>query len=252
MIYQNFRVTIECSKVNKRYGDFCAVKDLSFSVAQNSICALLGGNGAGKTTTLSMLMGVLTPTSGRIRILGVDMATDRFRALPFINFTSPYVDLPKRLTVHENLLVFAGLYSVHHPRQRIAKLADLCDISMLLHKPYGALSAGQRSRVSIAKALLNQPQLLLLDEPTASLDPDMGERMRTLLADYRRDTGATLLLASHNMLEVERLCDQVLMMRGGRIVDRGSPAQLRQRYGRASLEEVFIDIARDRVPDGAR
>lgn len=237
---------IETVHLCKRFDTIEAVHDLNLQVAAGSVCALLGGNGAGKTTTLSMLLGLLLPTSGRIRVLGHDMVRERYAVLPRMNFTSPYVDLPKRLSVRENLRVYAHLYNVRHIEQRIDELAQRCGIETLLQRPYGNLSAGQKTRVSLAKALLNRPELLLLDEPTASLDPDMGDRMRRLLADYQRETGATLLLASHNMDEVERLCDRVLMMRAGRIVDQGTPARLLERYGRDSLEEVFIDVARNR------
>jgi len=206
--------------------------------------ALLGGNGAGKTTTLSMLLGVLTPTAGSITVLGCDMLTRRYDVLPRMNFTSPYVDLPKRLTVRENLLVFADLYGVRNAHGRIDELAGRFDLVDLLGRAYGSLSAGQRTRVSVAKALLNEPEVLLLDEPTASLDPDMGDRVRTYLEDYQRASHCTMLLASHNMGEVERMCDEVIMLRAGAIVDRGAPEELVARYGRADMEEVFLDIAR--------
>lgn len=235
---------IEVHALSKQFGEVTAVADLSFAVAVGSTCALLGGNGAGKTTTLSMLLGVLLPSSGSIRVLGEDMLAHRYRVLPRMNFTSPYVDLPKKLTVEENLMVFAGLYGVRRARMRIGALIDELELGQFARRAYGTLSAGQRTRVSVAKALLNEPQLLLLDEPTASLDPDMGDRVRTYLTEYRARTGATLLLASHNMVEVERMCDAVLMMRAGRLVDSGAPAELIARYGRESMEEVFLDVAR--------
>ncbi len=228
----------------KRFGAVVAVEGVSFTVASGSTTALLGSNGAGKTTTISMLLGVLLPTSGRITILGEDMLLHRYRVLPRMNFTSPYVDLPKKLTVEENLTVFAGLYGVPRTRQRIAALVEALELGSVIRRPYGTLSAGQRTRVSVAKALLNTPDLVLLDEPTASLDPDMGDRVRSYLIQYQRMTGATLLIASHNMTEVERMCDSVLMMKSGRIVDRGSPAELIGRFGRESMEEVFLDVAR--------
>ncbi|MEO7404473.1 MAG: ABC transporter ATP-binding protein, partial [Burkholderiales bacterium] len=236
---------IECEHVEKRFGDVVAVSEVSFAVARGATCALLGGNGAGKTTTLSMLLGVLLPSSGAVRVLGEDMVAHRYRVIERMNFTSPYVDLPKKLSVVENLMVFANLYGVRKPRGRVNELIERLDLESLAGRAYGTLSAGQRTRVSIAKSLLNRPDVLLLDEPTASLDPDMGDRVRTQLETYRRESGATLLLASHNMLEVERLCDQVLMMRAGRIVDAGSPTQLIERYGRATMEEVFLDVARN-------
>ena len=193
----------------KRYDDVLAVNGISFAVRRGTTTALLGGNGAGKTTTLSILLGVLTPTSGTISVLGVDMLRSRYKALPRMNFTSPYVDLPKRLTVAENLAVCADLYGLRHARERIDAVVDDCDLGGFVKRPYGSLSAGQRTRVSLAKAVLNEPDVLLLDEPTASLDPDVGDRMRTYLERYQRRTGCTMLLASHHMGEVERMCDDV-------------------------------------------
>ena len=227
----------------KRFGSLRAVDDISFTVRRGSICALLGGNGAGKTTTLSMLLGLLLPSSGQIRVLGADMLHERYQVLPRLNFSSPYVDLPQRLSVQENLSVYARLYGLQG-RDRIRRLADELDIGTLLPRLYGNLSAGQKTRVALAKALLNEPELLLLDEPTASLDPDSADRIRSYLRAYQQRSGATVLLASHNMPEVERLCDSVLMLRRGHIVDRGTPDELLKRYGRATLEEVFVDIAR--------
>ena len=235
---------IDVQHLGKNFGELRAVADVSFSVARGTVCALLGGNGAGKTTTLSMLLGLLTPSSGDIRILGEDMRAHRYRVLGRMNFSSPYVDLPQRLSVTENLAVYAHLYGVRGVRKRIALLAEELDIGHLLRRRYGTLSAGQRTRVALAKALLNTPEVLLLDEPTASLDPDSADRIRGYLLDYQRRTGATVLLASHNMPEVERVCDDVLMMRNGRLVDRGTPAQLLARYDRDTLEDVFLDIAR--------
>ena len=207
---------------------------------------LLGGNGAGKTTTIAMLLGLLIPTAGRIAILGRDMARDRFAALARMNFSSPYIALPSRLSVAENLRVYGHLYGVRRLEARIAELALQLDLGALLRRPTGTLSAGQKTRVALAKALINRPDVLLLDEPTASLDPDTGDMVRSWLERYRAETGCTVLLASHNMGEVERLCDRVLMLKQGRIVDRGSPDELLGRYGRADLEQVFLDIARNR------
>ncbi|EKE71546.1 ABC transporter ATP-binding protein [Oceanibaculum indicum] len=228
-----------------------AVDGIDFAIAPGQTVALLGGNGAGKTTTLSMLLGLLIPTSGSIRILGEDMVRHRYRALPRMNFSSPYVELPHRLTVAENLGIYARLYGVRDRKARIAAIAADMDIEALLERPAGKLSAGQKTRVTLAKALLNRPEVLLLDEPTASLDPDTADWVRQYLRRYQQDSGATILLASHNMQEVERLCDAVLMMRGGRIVDRGAPSELIARYGRQNLEEVFLDIARrpDTAPE---
>ncbi|MCC6609191.1 MAG: ABC transporter ATP-binding protein [Burkholderiales bacterium] len=238
--------------LSKRFGKVEAVRGISFEVARGATCALLGGNGAGKTSTLSMLLGILLPTAGHVSVLGEDIARHRYRVLSRMNFTSPYVDLPKRLTVEENLKVFARLYGVLRMRERLAELVERLEIGEFLRRPYGTLSAGQRTRVSIAKALLNEPEALLLDEPTASLDPDVGDRVRAQLAEYQRHAGATLLIASHNMPEVERMCSAVLMMRAGRIVDRGSPGELIARYGRRTMEEVFLDVARSTGPAGAR
>ena len=230
--------------LRKRFARVEAVRGITFDVRAGTTTALLGGNGAGKTTTLSMLLGVLLPTSGAITVLGCDMLRDRHRVLPRMNFTSPYVDLPKRLTVRENLRVFADLYGIARPSMRIGELSAELDLVDLLKRPYGQLSAGQRTRVSLAKALLNRPDVLLLDEPTASLDPDIGDRMRSHLESYQRVSGCTMLLASHNMSEVERMCDDVIMLRAGTVVDNGSPTQLIERYGRDTMEEVFLDIAR--------
>jgi len=240
---------IVVSDLRKRYDDVDAVKGISFAVRAGTTTALLGGNGAGKTTTLSMLLGVLKPTAGAISVLGCDMLRDRYDVLPRMNFTSPYVDLPRRLTVGENLRVFADLYGVREPGKRIAQLAGEFDLAELLRRPYGNLSAGQRTRVSLAKALLNRPEVLLLDEPTASLDPDIGDRMRTYLEHYQRSSQCTMLLASHNMGEVERMCDDVIMLREGRVVDQGSPQHLIERYGRENMDEVFLDVARGRGED---
>ena len=237
-------IAIAVRDLRKRYAHVEAVRGVTFDVRAGTTTALLGGNGAGKTTTLSMLLGVLLPTSGAITVLGCDMLRDRHRVLPRMNFTSPYVDLPKRLTVRENLRVFADLYGVERAPMRIDELSAELDLGELLKRPYGQLSAGQRTRVSLAKALLNRPDVLLLDEPTASLDPDIGDRMRSHLENYQRASGCTMLLASHNMSEVERMCDDVIMLRAGTVVDNGSPARLIERYGRATMEEVFLDIAR--------
>jgi ABC-2 type transport system ATP-binding protein len=237
---------IEVTGLAKSYGDVRAVDGIDFTAERGATIGLLGGNGAGKTTTIAMLLGLLVPSAGNIRVLGHDIARDRFAALARMNFSSPYVALPARLTVVENLRVYAHLYTVRGVEARIARLARELDLTDLLDRPAGNLSAGQKTRVALAKALINTPEVLLLDEPTASLDPDTGDWVRTWLERYRAETGCTILLASHNMAEVERLCDDVLMMKRGRIVDRGGPDALLARYGRADLEEVFLDIARDR------
>lgn len=229
----------------KSFGKIQAVNHLCFKVPGGTTCALLGANGAGKTTTLSMLLGLLLPTSGTIRILDVDMIRNRYEALPRMNFTSPYVDLPQRLSVFQNLDIYARLYGIPRPEARILQLAEELTLTAFLKRPYGSLSAGQRTRVSLAKSLLNQPEVLLMDEPTASLDPASAETIRDYLRRYQQRSGATILLASHNMQEVERLCENVYIMKRGRIVDQGSPGELLEKYGRATLEQVFIDISRD-------
>lgn len=237
---------INVCDLTKRFRDAAppAVDAISFAVPRGAVVGLLGGNGAGKTTTISMLLGILVPTSGAIEVLGVDMRKDRYPALARMNFSSPYVDLPARLSVRENLAVFGGLYGVRNLPARIDELAALLDLGDLLDRKTGSLSSGQKTRAALAKALVNRPELLLLDEPTASLDPDTADRVRGHLADYARNSGAAILLASHNMAEVERLCSDVLMMKGGKIVDRGSPGALIARYGRADMEQVFLDVAR--------
>ncbi len=241
---------IKAVALSKRYESVLAVDHIDIAVPRGMTAALLGGNGAGKTTTLSMLLGLLVPTSGTVEVLGVDMVRRRYDALPRMNFSSPYVELPNRLTVKENLTVFGRLYGVRRLGERIAALAESLALTALLDRTTGKLSAGQKTRVALAKALLNEPEVLLLDEPTASLDPDTADWVRGFLEDYRARTKATILLASHNMAEVERLCQSVMMMRAGAIVDRGSPDELIARYGRRTLEEVFLDIARA-APAGA-
>ncbi len=235
---------IQVQGLTKLYGDVTAVDGITFSVASGGTLGLLGGNGAGKTTTIAMLLGLLIPTAGSIRMLGHDMARDRFAALARMNFSSPYIALPSRLSVAENLRVYGHLYGVRGLEARIRELAAQLDLAGLLNRPAGNLSAGQKTRVALAKSLINRPDVLLLDEPTASLDPDTGDMVRGWLERYRRESGCTILLASHNMAEVERLCDHVLMLKQGRIVDRGAPQDLIDRYGRDDLEQVFLDIAR--------
>ena len=242
---------IEVKDLSKRYGATLAVDDINFTVPSGETLGLLGGNGAGKTTTIAMLLGLLIPSAGSIRVLGHDMARDRFAALARMNFSSPYVALPARLTVAENLRVYGHLYGVPRLERRISQLAEELDLGDLLDRPAGALSAGQKTRVALAKSLINRPSVLLLDEPTASLDPDTGDTVRSWLEAYRRESGCTILLASHNMAEVERLCDHVLMLKHGRVVAEGAPGELIARYGRSDLEAVFLDIARDRSLEAA-
>ena len=223
-----------------------AVAALTFDIARGSIVGLLGGNGAGKTTTIGMMMGLILPTSGTVEVLGVDMARHRHRVLGRMNFESPYVDMPHRLTVRENLRVFARLYGIKDREHRIGEIVGQLALESFLDRPSGNLSAGQKTRVALAKALINTPEVLLLDEPTASLDPDTGDWVRSVIETYRGKHGATILLASHNMAEVERLCDRVLMLKQGKLVADGSPRALLARYDRETLEDVFLDVVRGR------
>ena len=218
---------------------------LSFSLKKGSITALLGGNGAGKTTTLSMLLGLLEPSSGSIRLFGQDFIRDRFSVLGRMNFSSPYVDLPQRLTVRENLLVYAKMYGVPRPRERVAEVASSFRMEELLDRRMRKLSSGQKTRASLAKAMINEPEFLLLDEPTASLDPDTTAWIRDLLGQYRKERGTTILFASHDMREVELLCDEALLMRKGKLVVKGSPNSLLEKFERDTLEEVFLQVSRE-------
>jgi ABC-2 type transport system ATP-binding protein len=238
---------IEVDHLVKLYKTTRAVDDVSFRIARGSVTGLLGGNGAGKTTTIAMIMGLVLPTSGRIRVLGCSMPDQSAQVLGRMNFESPYVDMPMRLTVRQNLTIFGRLYAVANLSARIEQLAADLDLGDFLDRANGKISAGQKTRVALAKALINQPELLLLDEPTASLDPDTADWIRGHLETYRKARGATILLASHNMLEVERLCDRVIIMKRGRIEDDDSPDRIMARYNRATLEEVFLDVARGRV-----
>ena len=246
----SFAVVVE--DLVKVYKTVRAVDGISFRIERGSITGLLGGNGAGKTTTIAMLMGLVTPTSGSARVLGAEMPRERYRVLHRMNFESPYVEMPMRLTVRQNLTVLGMLYGVASLSERIAEVAGELELTDLLDRPTGKLSAGQKTRVSLAKAMINSPELLLLDEPTASLDPDTADWVRTRLEQYRDRRGATMLIASHNMAEVERLCERVIFMKRGRIEDDDTPARLLERYGRDTLEEVFLDVARGREREGAR
>jgi len=237
---------IAVDQLVKVYKTATAVDGISFALEAGSITGLLGGNGAGKTTTIATIMGLVIPTSGRVSVLGVDMARNRHRALHRMNFESPYVEMPMRLTIRQNLTVFGMLYGCDDVPGRIATLAEELELTDLLDRPTGKLSAGQKTRVSLAKSLINEPEVLLLDEPTASLDPDTADWVRGRLERYRAERGVTVLLASHNMGEVERLCERVIIMKKGRIEDDDTPQHLLARYGRHTLEEVFLDVARGR------
>jgi ABC-2 type transport system ATP-binding protein len=237
---------IAADQLVKVYKTARAVDGISFALEPGSVTGLLGGNGAGKTTTLAMILGLVLPTSGTVKVLGAEMPRQRYRVLHRMNFESPYVDMPHRLTVRQNLTVFGRLYAVDDLAGRIAVLAEELDLVELLDRPVGKLSAGQKTRVALAKALINAPSVLLLDEPTASLDPDTADWVRTRLERFRRENSTTILLASHNMSEVERLCQRVIIMKRGRIEDDDTPGRLLIRYGRETLEEVFLDVARGR------
>jgi ABC-2 type transport system ATP-binding protein len=241
------KLSIHTHQLSKIFESTIAVNEITLTVEQGSITALLGGNGAGKSTTMGMLLGLLQPSAGRIEILGHDLATERDHIAPYVNFSSPYVDLPNRLTVRQNLTVYGHLYGLVHLNRRIEELTEGLQIGDLLDRRHGSLSAGQRTRASLAKSLLNRPRLLLLDEPTASLDPDTADWVRTLLMEYRTQTGATIFMSSHNMFEVERMCNDVIVMKQGGIVTRGTPTELLTRFKRETMEEVFLDIARNRT-----
>jgi ABC-2 type transport system ATP-binding protein len=237
---------IAVEHLTKVYRTIRAVDGISFSLAPGSVTGLLGGNGAGKTTTIAMILGLITPTSGSVQVLGAEMPRRRYQVLHRMNFESPYVDMPHRLTVRQNLRVFGRLYHVDGLADRIAALAGDLDLTEFLDRPVGKLSSGQKTRVALAKALINAPDVLLLDEPTASLDPDTADWVRSHIEEFRRRQNATILLASHNMAEVERLCERVIIMKRGRIEDDDTPERLLTRYGRETLEEVFLDVARGR------
>ena len=242
---------IETRKLTKRYDGIVAVDELDLMVGKGSVTALLGGNGAGKTTTLSMLLGLLTPTSGEISIFGEDFVANRFPPLARMNFSSPYVDLPQRLTVRENLNVYAKLYGFREVTPVVDRLAQEFDLTGFLDRRVRRLSSGQKTRVSLAKAFVNEPDLLLLDEPTASLDPETASWIRDFLKTYCQERGASILLASHDMREVELLCEDVLLLRRGKLVERGSPSDLLKRFGRKNLEDVFLDVARGQNGEAA-
>ena len=236
---------IEVKKLNKIYDKTIAVKDLSFVINKGKIIGLLGPNGCGKTTTIAMILGLVKPTSGEVIIKGKNFEKERINLLEKMNFISPYVELPKKLTVEENLKVYAGLYGVKNVNEKISELVNELRLNKFLKKKTGELSSGQKNRISLAKALINDPEILMLDEPTASLDPDTGDFVRSFIENYSSKTNVTILLASHNMNEVERLCDSVMMMKDGIIVDTGKSQELISRHGRKNLEEVFLKIVRE-------
>ena len=228
----------------KKYNSKEAVRDISFEVNKNEIIGILGPNGCGKTTTIGMILGLLKPTKGKVVINGIDIENQRVNILDQLNFISPYIELPKKLSVKQNLEVYGRLYDVQNLDTKIEYLSEKLRLGKIINKITGELSSGQKNRVSLAKALINDPTVLLLDEPTASLDPETGDFVRSFLEDYKKEKKISVLLASHNMEEVKRLCSSVLMMKDGLIVDRGTPEELITKYGRRNLEEVFLEIAR--------
>ena len=240
-------MTIEIKNLNKNYNNILAVKNINFKINKGSIVGLLGPNGCGKTTTIGMILGLIKPTSGTVIINGqnIENENNRTTILEKVNFISPYVELPKKLTVEENLKVYGKLYGVNNLKDKISDLMKQLNLLEFNKRKTGELSSGQKNRVSLAKALINEPEILLLDEPTASLDPDVGDFIRTYLEDFASKKNTTILLASHNMIEVERLCNEVLMMKNGKIIDKGTCNSLINKHGRKNLEETFLKIVRE-------
>ena len=236
--------SIEVINLSKNYESKKAVTNINFKINENEIIGLLGPNGCGKTTTIGMILGLLKPTSGQILINGMNLEKNKISLLHKMNFISPYIELPKKLKVKQNLIVYGKLYNVKNLEDQIDYLAEKLRLTELLNKVTGELSSGQKNRVSLAKALINDPTVLLLDEPTASLDPETGDFVRTFLENYKKEKKISVLLASHNMDEVKRLCSSVLMMKGGDIIDSGTPDDLIKKHGRKNLEEVFLELVR--------
>ena len=239
-------VTININNLSKKYKNTLAVNGINFKINRGSTIGLLGPNGCGKSTTIGMLLGLIKPTSGEIIINNQNVENNRTNLLQKMNFISPYIELPKKLTIEENLKVFGMMYCVENLESKIAKLIDKLNLSKFKKRKTGELSSGQKNRVSLAKALINDPEILLLDEPTASLDPDVGDYVRSIIEDYASDNKKTILIASHNMNEVERLCDEVMMMKNGNIIDKGKSKDLISKHGRKNLEEVFLKIVREK------
>ena len=230
----------------KKFNSINAVNDISFEIEKNSTLGLLGPNGCGKTTSIGMMLGLITPTSGKIYIDNTSLEPkNRIELLSLMNFASPYIELPKKLTVKQNLEVYGRLYDVKNLKLKIDYLTEKFRLQEIIDKITGELSSGQKNRVSLAKSIINDPTILLLDEPTASLDPETGDFVRSFLEDYQREKEASILLASHNMSEVERLCSSVLMMKNGSIIDQGCPKKLIKKHGRKNLEEVFLKLTRE-------
>jgi len=238
-------IAIEINNLNKQYRNTLAVKNINFKINKGEIIGLLGPNGCGKSTTIGMMLGLIKPTSGTVVINGQNIENNRTKLLEKMNFISPYVELPKKLTVEENLKVYGRLYGVKNLKDKIYNLMKKLNLTQFITRKTGELSSGQKNRVSLAKALINDPEILLLDEPTASLDPDVGDYIREIIEDFAANKGTTILLASHNMNEVERLCDEVMMMKNGEIIDKGKSIDLIEKHGRKNLEEVFLKIVRE-------
>jgi ABC-2 type transport system ATP-binding protein len=238
---------LEADRLVKRFGESTALDGLSFTVAEGESLGLLGVNGAGKTTAMNLLLGLTTPTSGEVRMFGLDLWRHRIKILKQVNFSSAYTNLPSNLLVWQNLTVFARLYGVPRAKQRIEALLELLDITHLRKSVTGRLSAGESTRVNLAKALLNEPRLLLLDEPTASLDPDIADRVRKLLRKLQKETGLSILYTSHNMRDIEEVCDRIIFLHGGKVLAEGTPGDIHSRFNRTSLEDLFIGVARGEI-----
>ena len=238
---------LEIINLTKEYNGKNAVKNISFNLNQNEIIGILGPNGCGKTTTIGMILGLLKPTAGKILINGIEIENKRVELLENLNFISPYIELPKKLTVKQNLEVYGRLYDVKNLKKKIEYLSEKLRLDAIINKITGELSSGQKNRVSLAKSIINDPIILLLDEPTASLDPETGDFVRTFLENYQKEKKTSILLASHNMSEVERLCSSVLMMNNGKIIDKGNPNELIKKHGRKNMEEVFLKLTREKL-----
>ena len=239
--------SIEVINLSKKYKDKVALTNINFKINENEMVGLLGPNGCGKTTTIGMILGLLKPSKGKILINGIEIEKRRVELLDKLNFISPYIELPKKLTVQQNLIVYGKLYDVKKLNEKIDYLSDKLKLSEMLNKITGELSSGQKNRVSLAKSIINDPKVLLLDEPPASLDPETGDYVRSFLEEYQKEKKASIVLASHNMSEVERLCSSVLMMNNGSIIDYGSPKELIKKHGRENMEEVFLKLNRDQI-----
>ena len=236
---------LEIIELSKAYNNKEAVKNISFKINKNEIVGILGPNGCGKTTTIGMILGLLKPSKGKVLINGIEIEDKRVELLNSLNFISPYIELPKKLTVKQNLEVYGRLYDVKNLGIKIEYLTEKLRLNEIIYKITGELSSGQKNRVSLAKSIINDPKVLLLDEPTASLDPETGDFVRSFLENYQKEREASILLASHNMAEVERLCSSVLMMKNGVIIDRDSPKELIKKHGRKNLEDVFLKLTRE-------